>query len=383
MYSFCREAYDTGVPPVRALLLEFPEDENLYAPTAEGGATHSFLSGNALLVAPVYAAGATTRDGIYLPKGSLWLDFWNGTAYQGGTVLDGYDAPLDKLPLFVRAGAIVPLWPDTNFFNAAPADPMYLELWPAGNTTFTLYEDDGVTRDALPPANAFFKTPIAVAAPTDFLQRGGGSANVTIAVGPPAGAGFPGAPASRGWRLNVRSKSAPLLVVLATPSGGAGALPQAQSEAQLEALAAGWFFDDNVQRGVGGVLMVKLSGMAAREGFTVTLSNGPAWPKIGTETCDTPTHHQVENQKLAWNATSQKIVVVATGEPQCVTVGADKDPEAHTPAVEVQPCAAAANGAQQFVWIAATGGSQIALKADQGTCLDQDMADLRVIAYGA
>jgi hypothetical protein len=383
MYALSREAHDTGVPPVRALLMEFPEDEALYAPTADGGATYSFMSGASLLAAPVYMQGAVTRDGIYLPNGTFWLDFWNGTVYAGGSTLDGYDAPLDKLPLFVRAGAIVPMWPDNNYFNAAPADPMYLELWPSGNSSFSLYEDDGVTRDALPPTNAFTTTPIAVAAPADYLTRGGGSVNVTISVGRAGGAGFPGALASRGWWLNIRAKLAPLQVVLTTPSGGAVVLPQAQSESQLEYEAFGWFHDESLQRGVGGVLMVKLSGMAAAEGFSVALSNGPSWPKIGTEACDSPTHHQVENQKFSWDAASQRLVVVAPGAPQCITVGADKDPESHTPAVEVQPCAPASDAAQQFVWIAASGGQQIALKADQGTCLDQDMSDSRVIAYGA
>ena len=66
----------------------------------------------------------------------------------GNATLDNFSAPLDTLPLFVRAGAIIPLWPlGINYFDEFPHDPMSLELWPHGNTSFTLYEDDGT----LPP----------------------------------------------------------------------------------------------------------------------------------------------------------------------------------------------------------------------------------------
>ena len=377
MYSLCREAYDTGVPPVRALLLEFPGDEATYAPS--NGSSYSFMSGPFLLAAPVFEAGATTRSGIYLPNGTVWADWQNGTLIPGGSTLDGYDAPLSTLPLFVRAGAIVPMWPAMNYFNEAPADPMYLELWPAGASAFSLYEDDGVTRAALPPTSAFARTPISVAAPAAYMAGGAaGEGNVTITVGAAQGS-FAGQLASRGWWLNVRCRSPPLVVLLAAGGGGAPtALPEMQSEAQLEYSDFGWYHDTSLQQGVGGLLMVKLSGMAAAAGFQVTLSSGPSYPHIGTEDCDTPIHHQVENQKFAWDGASGKFTVVG-GANTCLTVGKDKDPDSHTPALEVQPCAAAADGAQQFV---PQASGQLALKADSTTCLDQDTSVNRVIAYG-
>ena len=60
------------------------------------------MSGEYLLAAPVYEAGAITRDGIYLPLGSQWVDWWTGARYNGGQTLNAYPAPLDILPLFVR-----------------------------------------------------------------------------------------------------------------------------------------------------------------------------------------------------------------------------------------------------------------------------------------
>jgi hypothetical protein len=81
---------------------------------------------------------------------SQWLDWWDGSLVASksdkGTIVDGYPAPLDTLPLFVRAGTILPLWPENNFFDEKPHDPISLELWPQGESDFTLYEDDGVTR---------------------------------------------------------------------------------------------------------------------------------------------------------------------------------------------------------------------------------------------
>jgi len=377
VYALCRAATDSGVPPVRAPLLEFPSDEALYAPS--NATSYQFMTGPALLVAPVYTEGATTRDGIYLPAGATWADWGDGTLYAGGQTLDGYDAPLSKLPLFVRAGAIVPLAPPMNSFNAAPWDPLSLELWPSGNSSFSLYEDDGVTREALPPTSAFATTAISMAAPANYLNSSASAANVTITVAAAQGT-FTGALAQRGWRLNVRSRSAPLAVLLAVAGGGAppaGVLPEMQSVAELEYAAFGWFWDSSLQR---GLLLIKLSNMSTGLPFTVTLSAGPSFAHIGTEACDTPAHHQVENQKFAFDAgTGQLTVVGAAGPAQCVTVGDDKDPDSHTPAAEVQLCDAALSARQQFTLVAASG--QLALRADATTCLDQDVSDSRVIAY--
>jgi hypothetical protein len=341
------------------------------------------LSGPSLLAAPVYTGGAVTRDGIYLPAGTVWVDWWNGTRYAGGQTLDGYSAPLDVLPIFVRAGAIVPMWPAMNYFNAAPADPMYVEVWPSGNSSFSLYEDDGVTRDALPPTNAYARTAIAVSAPAAYLNSTSGAAgNVTLTVGPAVGA-FSGQLATRGWWFNVRALAAPLVVLLATGPGGSNvtSLAAAGSEPELEYMASGWYWDASLQL---GLLMIKVPSQPSAAGFQLVLSNGPSYPKIATETCDTPGHHQVENQRFALNSTDGTIAVLAqsSNEPTgfCLTVGADKDPDSHTPAIEVQACSAAMAGSQQFSVVAAS--KQIALKSDSTTCLDQDVSVSRVIAYG-
>ena len=143
MYTLSAEAAKTGVGAVRPLWLEYPDDPN----TLGAQAKYEFLSGDDFLVAPVYQ-DSDTRDGIYLPKGT-WTDYWTGRTYQGPTTINGYHAPLDTLPLFVRGGSIVPMWPKgTTSWQTRDRHELDWDLYPSdGTSRYTLYEDDGVTRD--------------------------------------------------------------------------------------------------------------------------------------------------------------------------------------------------------------------------------------------
>ena len=107
-YSYARESYDTGVPMVRALMLEYPEEEF----TMGNQTQYEYLWGENLLVAPVYDEAennAEVRNKIYLPGGEdqVWIDYFTGEQYTGGKVVNSIDAPLWKLPLFVKSGAII------------------------------------------------------------------------------------------------------------------------------------------------------------------------------------------------------------------------------------------------------------------------------------
>ena len=77
-----------------------------------------------------------------------WIDYWDGAEFNGSTTLNGYAAPLEKLPLFVRAGAIIPMGPDTLYDGEQPMDPITLDLYPSGTSTFTLGTCE-MTRPAL------------------------------------------------------------------------------------------------------------------------------------------------------------------------------------------------------------------------------------------
>lgn len=141
MYTLMNKAYQTGVPAVRGLLLEYPKD-----PVTWGKATeYEYLLGPSFLVAPVYK-DEEKRDSIYLPEGK-WIDYWDGKVYSGKQWLNNYAAPLDKLPLFVKSGAIIPMYPKMNYDGEKPLDTLSLDIYPNATTTYQLYEDDGLTRE--------------------------------------------------------------------------------------------------------------------------------------------------------------------------------------------------------------------------------------------
>ncbi|TKC09542.1 TIM-barrel domain-containing protein [Pedobacter frigoris] len=143
-YSIAREAV-TGLPMIRAMFLEYP---NAYT---QGTATqYQFLYGPNFLVAPIYQAtqsdetGNDIRNGIYLPEG-IWYDYFTGEKYVGNNIVNNFDAPLWKLPVFVKSGAIIPMTNPNNNVTEINKGIRSYELYPAGKTSFKEYDDDGMT----------------------------------------------------------------------------------------------------------------------------------------------------------------------------------------------------------------------------------------------
>ncbi len=152
---------EKGKPQVRAMFLEFPNDPNTYGKNVQ----YQFMMGKNLLVAPVYQNtamqknGDDVRNGIYLPdEKQVWIDYFTGKQYQGGKTLNNFDAPIWKLPLFVKNGAILPMYEENN--NAMPKTSTnkkgldktkrIVEFYPdatKAQTDYTLYEDDGKSID--------------------------------------------------------------------------------------------------------------------------------------------------------------------------------------------------------------------------------------------
>jgi alpha-D-xyloside xylohydrolase len=103
-----------------------------------------YLFGPAILVSPVTTQGATSRR-VYLPK-ATWYDFWTGAKVEGAKYVDA-EAPLEKLPLYVRAGSIVPMGPTMEWSTEKPADPIEIRVYPGADGDFTLYEDENDNYD--------------------------------------------------------------------------------------------------------------------------------------------------------------------------------------------------------------------------------------------
>ena len=137
-YALAWEAYQTGLPILRPLVLEFQNDSRL------AGIYDQVLLGDRVMLAPVVEPGATTRP-IVLPPGT-WYDFWSGQSYEGASEMV-YDAPLDRLPILVRGGCILPMGPSlTHIANDHRFDQLTLHGYPPYPARCVLYDDDGLTR---------------------------------------------------------------------------------------------------------------------------------------------------------------------------------------------------------------------------------------------
>jgi alpha-D-xyloside xylohydrolase len=136
--SLAWEAYRTGLPILRPLVMEFQDDPRL------SGIDDQVMLGERLMLAPVAEPDVTSRE-VILPQGT-WHDFWSAESYQGGGQIE-YPAPLDRLPILVRGGTILPMGPklahipDDHCF-----DQLQLHLWPPYPAECVLYDDDGCSR---------------------------------------------------------------------------------------------------------------------------------------------------------------------------------------------------------------------------------------------
>lgn len=144
-YSIANEAV-TGLPIIRAMFLEAPNDY-----TFGKGTQYQYMYGPSFLIAPIYQATEMDKDGndirnnIYLPKGS-WVDYFTGQVYGGDQILNSFDAPLWKLPVFVKRGAIIPMNNPNNHVDGIDKAVRTYEVYPFGKTSFTQYDDDGTTQ---------------------------------------------------------------------------------------------------------------------------------------------------------------------------------------------------------------------------------------------
>jgi alpha-glucosidase len=138
LYNTLEEAHRTGVPIFRPLMLNYQSDYNTLSIDDE------FMVGADLLAAPILQPGQTSRL-VYLPAGA-WFDFWTGKSIQGGAMIQAA-APLETIPLYVRAGAVIPLGPEMNYVDEKKG-PLTFSIYPdlQGRAELSLYEDDGISQ---------------------------------------------------------------------------------------------------------------------------------------------------------------------------------------------------------------------------------------------
>ena len=136
IYSLAYRTYLTGSPFMRALWMDFPHDPNVVNISSQ------YMFGSAFLVAPVTQQGQTKRQ-VYLPAGCDWYNFWTNEKLRGGQIVT-VAAPIDTIPLFVRAGSIIPLGGPVLDADQ-PQKIASVRVYPGADAEFTLYNDDGET----------------------------------------------------------------------------------------------------------------------------------------------------------------------------------------------------------------------------------------------
>jgi hypothetical protein len=168
------------------------------------------------------------RDNIYLPEGK-WFDYWDGTIYEGKTTLNGYSAPLEKLPLLVKAGSIIPMYQQMNYDNERPADTLTLDIYPGPAATFEMFEDEGSNREYRSGKSA--KTKL-----TALCDAAGKQLNeVTIAA---AKGDFKGKLTKRTYLLQVHSSVMPKQVIVQGVK-----LKKCKNAASFATAAGGWYLE--------------------------------------------------------------------------------------------------------------------------------------------
>ncbi|WEV71186.1 Rib/alpha-like domain-containing protein [Lactobacillus sp. ESL0785] len=236
IYTMAHDATASGKPMVRAMFLDYPDIPEAYTDLVK----YQYMWGDNFLVAPIYqntkmaANGDDIRNGIYLPdKNQIWIDYYTGKEYQGGQVINNYTAPLWKLPLFVKAGAIVPTAAATNTPKdyLAGRNARQFEIYPSGTTEASVYEDDGISAQYKSDKSA--ETEVKSSLDGDKL---------TVTVSPTKGS-YDGIDTKRTTEFNIRTKKAPS-EVKATVGGKEVTLREATDLADYEKSSNVYYYDD-------------------------------------------------------------------------------------------------------------------------------------------
>jgi len=135
IYSLAGNAYHKDGTIMRGLVMDFPND------STASDLNDEYLFGPSLLISPVYNYKERSRE-VYLPKGIGWYDLYKGNYFEGGKKINA-DAPYERMPVFVKAGSIIPFGPELQYSSEKPADMITLYVYSGADGSFNLYEDEG------------------------------------------------------------------------------------------------------------------------------------------------------------------------------------------------------------------------------------------------
>lgn len=256
VYSYMAQAWAAGEPIVRPLVYNFPEDRHTWGDAAK----YQFMLGEEVLVAPVYTSMKLNRGwrkDIYLPEGT-WYDYNDGRRIVGPTTLAAYPVTLATQPVFVRAGSIIPMYPEMLVLGDKPFDPITFDVYPdfsgGRDAFFRLYEDDGETQ-AFRKYDAYTTQDVCV---RTFDRDAYGL--ILVGLDAVVGNGYEGMPEARSYEFLIHCPVAPESVFLTNPDGSVGQeILKLDGERAATAYAnarQAWFYDPAEKN---GLLRVKLA----------------------------------------------------------------------------------------------------------------------------
>ncbi len=225
LYATNYQMHETGLPIMRALVLDNQNDPNTY------DIADQYMLGNSLLVCPVTVKGAVTRS-VYLPEGD-WYNYWTGKKYSGKQYVHVV-TPLDTMPIFAKAGSIIPMQPSMAYLGEKKVDAITLDIFPGASGSAQLYEDDGLSLDY---QKGFFST-------TNIVSSMEGN-TLKLNISKPSGAFVP---ATHGYLAKIHLDKKPSSI-----TENASSL-NSFSEADT-ATKNGWYFDESSK-----ILWVKMNG---------------------------------------------------------------------------------------------------------------------------
>jgi glycosyl hydrolase family 31/uncharacterized protein DUF5110 len=241
LYTYSRRAHESGEPLVRGMYLEYPWQEGAYQ------FRQQYLLGEELLVAPITQPGfgKPVLKQIYLPEGEEWFDWFTGKIYGGGQLIT-YECPLDRMPIFVKAGAILPLAPAMDYSDQRPLDSLTLDVFAGKPGSFRLYEDDGTSLEYRENQFAW----------TEFTYNHSGSGEHSIVIAPAEGH-YVGQPARRSYAIRIHGLLKPAAVRLQGE-----VIPELRGSNSQ----SGWIWDQNTQ-----VSTINVPAESIRKPITVVL----------------------------------------------------------------------------------------------------------------
>jgi hypothetical protein len=232
IYTAARQAYDTGLPIARPMYLAWPGVNQAYRYDGE------YMFGEELMVAPVTRPGDRTGKRVWFPPGK-WVDIFTGKVHNGPRT-QGLSVPLGRMPVFARAGSIVPRRPYQSHIGTGPSDPLVLDVYAGADGDFDLYEDAG--KGFAYQRHGFARTALR------WHQDGN---EATVVIGRTRGR-YAGMPANRRYLLRVTGVKRPRRII--------------QSSAGRSRRLGGWKYDPATRR-----LELPTAAIGARAGGTVQL----------------------------------------------------------------------------------------------------------------